>query len=167
MTQIFGIDIYERRTDVQLFQKRQWNLNVSALTAAFRREDMPRTFDLINSRFLSDGINRPRWKPLVEEYFELLKPGGWLQMVEVQWIFRSQSNADLPNLMTWSDAYFNALRQMQKDPSIASNMENLVEYPKFGRVEKTVHQVSIGEWRPGTYGAVTRYFESMCVLTAN
>jgi hypothetical protein len=82
-------------------------------------------------------------------------------MVEVQWTFRSQSNTDLPNLMTWCDAYFNALRQMQKDPSIASNMEGLVQDARFERVEKTAHQVSIGEWRPGTYGAVTRCFESV------
>jgi SAM-dependent methyltransferase len=150
--QIFGIDIYERRTDVQLFQKRRWNLNGPFVIAPFRREVWPGTFDLINSRFLADGINESRWKPLIKEYWQLLKPGGWLQMAEGQWTFRSQSNVDLPALKVWSDAYFGALRQMQKNLLIASDMEHLMRrYSGFERVEKTVHQISIGEWRTGMY----------------
>jgi hypothetical protein len=147
--QIFGVDIYERRTDVHLFQRRRWNLNAPFLTAPFRRE--AGTFHLINSRFLADGINEPRWIPLIKEYWELLKPGGWLQMAEAQWTFRSQSNVDLPALKVWSDAYFGVLRQMQKNPLIASGMEHLMRfYSGFERVEKTVYQISIGEWRTGT-----------------
>lgn len=42
------------------------------------------TFDLINSRLLAEGINSERWPSFVRELKQMLKPGGWLQMVELQ-----------------------------------------------------------------------------------
>jgi SAM-dependent methyltransferase len=146
--QIFGIDIYDRqRAGVQEFQKVQGNLNAPLGLAES-------TFDLINHRFLVDGINDPRWDSLIPEYLQLLKPGGWLQMVEVQWTFQSQSNVELPALKVWSDTYFEALGIMEKKPLIARDLERRVRFAGFERFQIDVHQIAIGEWRPGTYGAI-------------
>jgi SAM-dependent methyltransferase len=146
--QIFGIDIYDRqRAGVQEFQKLRGNLNAPLGLA-------PSTFDLINHRFLVDGINTPRWDSLLPEYRELLKPGGWLQMVEVQWTFQSQSNVELPALKIWSDTYFEALHIMQKNPLVARDLERRVRFAGFERFQTKKHQISIGEWRRGTYGAI-------------
>jgi hypothetical protein len=58
--QILGIDIFDRQTaGLQQFHKMAWNLNISLQNA--RNEYVkPDMFDLINSRFLTDGINMDR-----------------------------------------------------------------------------------------------------------
>lgn len=111
-------------------------------------------FDLINSRFLTDGINKDRWQSLIKEYKQLLKPGGWLQMIEIRWTFRSQSDHALPGLNAWTDAYEKSLSDMQKDPKItASNLEWFARQAGFERVHKDTRRVLVGNWEPGSYRA--------------
>jgi hypothetical protein len=40
------------------------------------------SFDLINQRYLVLGFRSGQWKSVLERYYKLLKPGGWVQMVE-------------------------------------------------------------------------------------
>lgn len=109
-------------------------------------------FDLINSRFLTDGIDKDRWQSLIEEYKLLLKPRCWLQMVEVLWKFHSPSDQALSSLDEWSKAYMNALTLMQKDPDITeSRLEWFARRAGFEQVHKNTRRVMVGNWRPGSY----------------
>lgn len=82
----------------------RWNLNQSLSGSGLKREE----FDLVNSRFLADGINKDRWPGLVEDCWELLVPGGWLQMVEPVWAFQSAFGQNLPCLEAWWNYYAHA-----------------------------------------------------------
>lgn len=145
--QIIGIDIFDRQsTGLRQFHKLPCDLNASFLSGWTNH------FDMINSRFLTDGINKDRWQPLIAKYKKLLKPGGWLQMVEIRWTFRSRSDRDLPKLGAWSFAYENALNHMQKDPEITeSRLEWFARAAGFEHVEKEIYNVPVGSWRPGSY----------------
>ncbi|GAB7327958.1 hypothetical protein MBLNU13_g00024t2 [Cladosporium sp. NU13] len=149
-SEVTGVDIFIRpRPGVQEFYKEQWNLNAPMQTKKFR---LPSNhFDLINSRFLVDGVDERRWDLLVMEYKELLKPKAWLQMAEVEWIFHSQSNRHLPALEIWSGAYNSALAIMQKKPNVAADgwLEWLVRFKGFQQVNGSIHNIPIEEWRAG------------------
>lgn len=154
-----GVDIFDRQTShaeddsdgddeerndaVQEFIRKQWNLN-----APFGRAPW-KTFHLINSRFLSDGIDRSRWPVLMTEYWSLLSPGGWVQMVEVDWSFQSDNGTRLPNLEAWWNAYREALQQMGKDPIIARNLCHRLRNAGFERVTGNQISVPIGGWQRG------------------
>jgi SAM-dependent methyltransferase len=145
--QVIGIDIFDRQsTGVQQFHKLPCDLNGGFLT------DWMDHFDMINSRFLTDGINKNRWPELVAEYKRLLKPGGWLQMVEARWKFFSGVEHDLPKLNAWSDAYKEAMDHMQKDPDITERrLEWFPRQAGFEKVQKETRRVPVGIWGPGSY----------------
>lgn len=137
----------ERDVGVQEFIKKRWNLNASFQLPPIGGQLMRETFHLINSRFLSDGIDAIRWPGLMREYLELLKPGGWVQMVEVDWSFQSDSGVDLPNLEEWWNTYSRALHRMGKDPVVARSLRQRLSGAGFVRVDGSFRQVPVGGWQ--------------------
>ena len=133
---------------MQLYLGEQWNLNGPLQTPG---HGLPSNhFDLINSRFLVDGVDGGRWESLIAEYNALLKHKAWLQMAEVQWTFHSQSNHELPALNVWSDAYHDALRLMRKNPNVAAvELERHVRFAGFQQVDGKTYDIPVGEWRAG------------------
>lgn len=109
------------------------------------------TFDLINSRFLSDGIDSERWPDLISEYRALLKPGGWLQMVEVNWCFQSDNGARLPHLEAWWNNYSMALRRMNRNPTVAGHLFRLMAEAGFVHIETKDedNRIPVGDWMAG------------------
>lgn len=134
---------------MQEFYPEQWNLNAPFPTGRDWLE--PKTYDLINSRFLVDGIDEERWQPLIREYEVLLKHKAWLQMVEVQWEFHSQSSHALEALDEWSKAYYGALVRMGRKPEVVAveRLEQLVRWAGFQHVDGKTYNVPTGEWRAG------------------
>jgi hypothetical protein len=152
--QVTGIDIFQRQNpDVQEFVPLRWNLNASFKNSPLEDEAL----DLINSRFLTDGINGSRWELMIQEYKELLKPRGWLQMAETRWVFLSQSGRDLPHLDAWSNAYADALRRMQKNPEITRDLERLVRWAGFEEVESQVHILPVQDFMPYVLGILESF----------
>lgn len=139
---------------VQELDTLYWNLNARFRDAPSKHELKPEGFDLINSRFLADGINKERWEPLVGEYKALLRPRGWLQMAEAQWLFGSRSGQDLPALTTWSETYYDGLGRMGKAPDIARRLEQIVRFAGFAQVSATTHDIQFESWRPGMHGCL-------------
>lgn len=54
-------------------------------------------FDVIHQRLLIWGITSKDWPSVVRNYFQALKPGGYLQLVEAEWI-NVHSPSALPRL---------------------------------------------------------------------
>jgi SAM-dependent methyltransferase len=55
------------------------------------------TFDVIHQRLLIWGIRREAWSVVIKNYIEILKPGGYIQLVEAEWI-DPRKPARLPQL---------------------------------------------------------------------
>lgn len=155
--QITGVDIFDRDSRhvmaadvVREFHHRTWNLNASF--RHYRRDDQvkPEKFHLINSRFLADGVDAGRWGALVGEYKSLLLPGGWLQAVEVDWMFRSghdRNGRNLPHLQAWLNEYNRAQSLfMNKNPGVALDLQRLLTAARFDRIHRQIHQIPVGGW---------------------
>lgn len=131
--------------------RKRWNLN-----ASFRLKNDPNlrpdTFNLINSRFLTDGINTSRWDSYIRELRLLLVPGGWLQMVEVSMAFQSDSGRLDPStsfLYRWWEWYRASLVAMDKNPDVGRELANRMRDAGFERIHSETKQLPIGGWMPG------------------
>ena len=104
----------------------------------------------LNDSFRRAPFEEQRWTPLIKEYKALLREKGWLQMVELEWTFHSDSNQDLPHLTRWSNAYSLAMRRTQKDPGIAGRLERIMRLEAaFEQVEVEVRNIRLGGWPSG------------------
>ena len=136
---------------VQEYIKKRWNLN-----ARFREDRSddrlrPETFDLVNSRLLAEGIDADRWPLYIRELKHLLKPGGWLQMVELQLHFQSDAGllSDDSCLTRWWQWYSNTMQQMRKNPRIGRDLQRLLTAEGFNNITARSLDLPIGSWRSG------------------
>ncbi|SMQ51063.1 unnamed protein product [Zymoseptoria tritici ST99CH_1A5] len=132
---------------IEEYHKVRFNLN-----APFREEPggflTPERFNLVNSRLLVDGINAARWQFFVRDMKAVLRPGGWLQMMEVHPLWQSSSGHDLPFLHRWSERYMSMLTRMGKDPRIGSKLSLYMTECGFQNVHASIEQLPVGAWNP-------------------
>lgn len=108
------------------------------------------SFDLVHQRLLIWGLQTPDWPTVLRNHAALLKPGGWIQLVEGQWVDRDQpfdpakypSLAKMSAMQKWSTANFGM------DVYVVYRLEDLLKEAGFQHVEKT--QFDLG------YGALAR-----------
>ncbi|KAI5366338.1 Putative S-adenosyl-L-methionine-dependent methyltransferase [Septoria linicola] len=131
---------------IESFIRKRWNLNAPLRQDTSSDRLRPETFDLINSRMLSDGINANRWESYVRELAALLKPNGWLQMVEFHAIFQSDSGREAPFLSRWWDWYSQKMIQMGKNPRVASQLRPMMVSAGLTDVNYYVLRLPIGNW---------------------
>ncbi|PWY96546.1 hypothetical protein BO94DRAFT_619655 [Aspergillus sclerotioniger CBS 115572] len=71
-------------------------------------------FDIIHQRLLIWGLKSPEWPQTLSNLCSLLKPGGWMQLVERQWVDRDKhfdpvkflTLAKMSKMQRWSTAAF-------------------------------------------------------------
>ncbi|KAL8736868.1 MAG: hypothetical protein Q9181_002259 [Wetmoreana brouardii] len=104
-------------------------------------------FDVIHQRLLIWGLATSAWPSVLRSQFDALKPGGWIQLVEVEWIDPKNPHS-LPELrkhalmQQWSTSTFGM------DIDIAYKIGGLLTETGFINVRKT--QFAHG------YGALAR-----------
>ncbi|KAK5133801.1 hypothetical protein LTR08_007230 [Meristemomyces frigidus] len=187
--EVTGVDIYfgkgeddEEEDDdseeegVREWEKYRWNMNArfrdDRSDSRLRRE----YFDLINSRMLMDGINTTRWPDYIKELWVLLKPGGWLQMVELELKFQTDSGIvgydNSQPLFLWQQWYYHAMGQLGKDPRVGERLGAFVMQAGFQNVGTSSRRLQIGRWNesePFERKAVSYYvladlFVSICII---
>lgn len=167
MPKVTGVDIYtgsgtqeddeeeddddEEDTAVQEFEKKRWNLNAPFREDTSRSRLRPETFDLINSQMLANGINASRWPGYVQELKQLLKPGGWLQMVELHLLFQSDSGRtdEMPSLQRWNAWYVRSMETMNKNPRVGPYLRSYIDHERFEEVRAVNFRMPVGDWSPG------------------
>ena len=136
---------------VQEFVKKRWNLNARFRDDRSTDRLRPDTFDLVNSRLLAEGINASRWPSYVRDLKHMLKEGGWLQMVELQ--FHCQSSAGLLRdesyLTRWWQWYASTLERMGKNPRIGRDLPRILAAEGFENVGVRSLMLPIGDWSQG------------------
>lgn len=143
---------------VQQYSKKRWNLNMPFRSDRSEDRLRPETFDLINSRFLVDGIDASRWQSYIRDLRQVLKKGAWAQMVEI--IPHVQSNngrlSDDSNLTTWWLSYSRILSQMGKNVRIPRELERLLADEGFLPVRCQTYDLPVGTWhRSSSFRMVT------------
>lgn len=139
------------------------NLNLSAYNLNDRLNDADvfraRAYDLIHSRFVSAGIKSNRWKSYIEDIKLLLRPGGWVQVVEYYLNIQSSSGrlTNQSAVRRWWLAYAEAMNRMNRDPRIGTRLQHLFTEARFGDVRVETVQLPIGDWEAGTsYSSLCR-----------
>ena len=157
-----GVDIFLGNDDdidpVQEYVKKRWNLNASFREDRSEDRLRPESFDLINSRYLAEGINADRWSSYIRELRLLLRPGGWLQMVEILFPFQSYSGL-LPDnswLTRWWQWYSHALGRMNKNVRIGRELGQVLTNQGFRHVRPVSKNLPVGDWDRGWLHSLTR-----------
>ncbi|OJJ58481.1 hypothetical protein ASPSYDRAFT_89227 [Aspergillus sydowii CBS 593.65] len=104
-------------------------------------------FDLIHSRLLAGGINRSRWPSLTDGWYRVLKPGGWVQMVEIYFNVQSDNGSisDGHALRQWS---LNLMRSMEgaKDLRVGTRLKTLLTASGFTEVDAKMIPLPLSAW---------------------
>jgi hypothetical protein len=136
---------------VQEIDKKRWNLNASFQDAPRGRDGHhlePETYDVINSRFLADGIDANRWPSYIRDLRRVLKPRGWVQMIELIPHIQSENGrlGDDSHLTRWWLLYSRALQQMGKQPRVGRDLEAMLRREGFDPVQGRTYNIPIGKW---------------------
>ncbi|KAJ5728698.1 uncharacterized protein N7483_003206 [Penicillium malachiteum] len=104
-------------------------------------------FDLVQSRLLATGLHRARWPSFTRDIFRVLKPGGWVQMIEIYYNVQSDNGAitDEHALRRWSKQYMRALED-RKDLRIGSKLRTLLTEAGFEEVDVTMMPLPLSAW---------------------
>ncbi|KAL8769744.1 MAG: hypothetical protein Q9209_004360 [Squamulea sp. 1 TL-2023] len=51
------------------------------------------SFDFVHSRLVGGGINKNRWQTYLQDIKRVLKPGCWVQMVELYYMCQSDNGS--------------------------------------------------------------------------
>jgi hypothetical protein len=110
-----------------------------------------RPYDLIHSRCIGAGIKSNRWTSYIRDIKLLLRPNGWIQIVEYYLNIQSSSGrlTDDSAVRRWWNKYSEAMSQMNRDPRIGNRLQNLFIEAKLGDVRVETLQLPIGDWESG------------------
>lgn len=126
----------------------EWNLN-----DALNDLDVfkARPYDLIHSRCIGAGIKSNRWRSYIRDIRLLLRPSGWVQMVEYYLNIQSSSGrlTDDSAVRRWWNKYSEAMSRMNRDPRIGNRLQSLFIEAKLGDVRVETLQLPIGDWESG------------------
>ncbi|MCJ1335609.1 hypothetical protein MMC09_000881 [Bachmanniomyces sp. S44760] len=105
------------------------------------------SFDLIHSRLVVGGINRGRWPSYLRDMFRVLRPGGWVQMVEFYYNCQSDNGSitEESALRQWSNQYLSALDD-KKDPRAPLQLGTHLANAGFTSVESQMIPLPISGW---------------------
>ena len=136
---------------VQEYEKKRWNLNARFRDDHSDDQLRPETFDLINSRLLADGINATRWPSYIKDLKHMLKHGGWLQMVEIEFFIQSSTGrlGDNSHLTRWWQWYSHMMQTLGKNPRIGRDLRRYLQAEDFAHIQGGTIDLPIGPWRDG------------------
>ncbi|KAJ9629893.1 hypothetical protein H2203_002277, partial [Taxawa tesnikishii (nom. ined.)] len=129
----------------------RWNLN-----NPFRSDgdELRRIrYDLINSRFLAEGIDATRWPAYIRDLRGRLTEGGWLQMLEFNLNIQSDSGRreEAHSLVTWMDHYSQAMQRLQRDPLVGNKLQQYMAAAGLVDVRYERQRLPIGPWLGAQY----------------
>ncbi|KAH7359517.1 S-adenosyl-L-methionine-dependent methyltransferase [Pyrenochaeta sp. MPI-SDFR-AT-0127] len=107
-----------------------------------------RAYDLIHSRFVSQGVNSNRWASYIQDMRLLLRPGGWVQIVEYYPLVQSDSGrlTDQAAVRRWWLSYEASMRRLNRDPRIGRRLKDLLMQSGYRDVAVEIEHLPIGSW---------------------
>ncbi|KAL4957131.1 S-adenosyl-L-methionine-dependent methyltransferase [Aspergillus filifer] len=104
-------------------------------------------FDLVHSRLLAAGINRSRWPTYVRDIKRVLKPGGWVQMVEIYFNVQSDNGAinERHALRQWSSLLMRSMEE-DKDLRVGTRLGMLLTAAGFTEVDAKMIPLPLSAW---------------------
>ncbi|KAE8400717.1 S-adenosyl-L-methionine-dependent methyltransferase [Aspergillus pseudonomiae] len=107
----------------------------------------PNYFDLVHSRLLATGINRDRWPSYIRDIQRVLKPGGWVQLVEIYFNVQSDNGSitEQHALRQWSTQLMGSLEEV-KDLRVGTRLRNLLTAAGLTEVDARMIPLPLSAW---------------------
>lgn len=117
-------------------------------------------YDLIHSRFVFPGIKSGRWNGYIRDMRLLLRPGGWVQIMEYLPIIQSHNGrlTDQNAVRRWWQEYQGAMADMDRDPRIGRRLKRLLLDNRYRDVDVDIVQLHIGDWSKSESPVVVHLF---------
>ncbi|KAI8336023.1 S-adenosyl-L-methionine-dependent methyltransferase [Blakeslea trispora] len=96
--------------------------------------------DYIFQRDLNCGLPRAAWLPLMDEYYRILKPGGWLELVEPDVETQSSSAYEDFLINKLVCAFYNR----KQDPFVSKRLSSLMAESGFRRIQSDFQSIPLG-----------------------
>jgi len=106
-------------------------------------------------RCLAEGVRQDRWRPLMREIHDLLRPQGWLQSIEVD--LRSiRSISDnmhkRPGVKAWTECYMDCMTRLERESNVSALLDDKCMHDAgFRDVRRERLKLPIGGWDKSTY----------------
>jgi hypothetical protein len=128
---LFGYNLNDKLNDPEVFERN--------------------AYDLIHSRFVGPGIKTSRWGAYVMDMKRLLRPNGWLQMIEYKPLIQSDSGrlSNQSALRKWWDTYVSAMESAHRSPRIGQRLQSLMTEAGLRDVGGKQIQLPVGGWDSG------------------
>ncbi|KAH8193630.1 hypothetical protein TruAng_012204 [Truncatella angustata] len=124
------------------------------------------SFDIIHQRLLIWGIQVPQWPAVLRNHFQILKPGGYIQLAEVEWIPQGGFPDDRPQLQRMGklQTWFSEKNGMDFD--ITRKLGGLLKDVGFESVDTLDFPLNYGslappEWRTPSSKFSTEVFAGL------
>ncbi|KAJ5739446.1 hypothetical protein N7533_012230 [Penicillium manginii] len=104
-------------------------------------------FDLVQSRLLATGIHHSRWPTYIRDIVRVLKPGGWVQMIEIYFNVQSDNGSitDEHALRRWSTQYMRS-QEDRKDLRIGTRLRNMLTNAGLKEVDTKMIPLPLSAW---------------------
>ncbi|KAL3488999.1 S-adenosyl-L-methionine-dependent methyltransferase [Aspergillus germanicus] len=141
--EVIGVDIYPHVSPDDM-PENLW-LQVDDLNRPFTFSS--NSFDLVHSRLLAAGINRARWPSYIRDIKRILKPGGWVQMVEIYFNVQSDNGSinDEHALRQWSSQLMRSMEGI-KDFRVGTRLKTLLLGAGFTEVDAKMIPLPLSAW---------------------
>ncbi|KAL8900978.1 MAG: hypothetical protein Q9192_000801 [Flavoplaca navasiana] len=105
------------------------------------------SFDFVHSRFVAGGINRNRWETYLQDIKKILRPGCWVQMVELYPMCQSDNGSitDSHALRRWSHTYSRSIDEV-KDPRAPLRLGAMLAGAGFTDIETKMIPLPLCAW---------------------
>ncbi|KAI8293624.1 Secondary metabolism regulator laeA [Colletotrichum sp. SAR11_240] len=106
---------------------------------------------------MAGGIHSNRWRDYLRDIHRVLRPGGWVQTVEIYFNAQSDNGTLTQNhaLRRWSRRYLDSM-QPYKDPRAPLQMQSWMQSAGFDSVETQMIPLPTCGWSNGTKSPNTR-----------
>ncbi|PYH45120.1 class I SAM-dependent methyltransferase [Aspergillus saccharolyticus JOP 1030-1] len=104
-------------------------------------------FDLVHSRMLATGIDRDRWPSYIRDIKRVLKPGSWVQMVEMYFNVQSDNGSltESHALRQWSTKFMQSLND-KKDLRVGTRLKELLLAAGMDHVDARMIPLPLSGW---------------------
>ncbi|KAI9244286.1 S-adenosyl-L-methionine-dependent methyltransferase [Phascolomyces articulosus] len=99
-------------------------------------------FDYIYQRDIAHIMPMHKWPSLIHEFYRILRPGGQVELVEYDLLFRNPG----PVLALVNEWYKIAADTIGVDPSYVESLPGFLEEAGFENVHIEEYNIPIGEW---------------------
>ncbi|KAK9567844.1 hypothetical protein V6Z88_002175 [Aspergillus fumigatus] len=104
-------------------------------------------FDLVHSSLLATGINRARWPSYLADIRRVLKPGGWVQLIEIYFNVQSDNGSITEEhaLRRWSRQFMRSY-EGTKDLRVGTRLNTLLRDGGFEEIDARMIPLPLSAW---------------------